>query len=189
MSIISYICFIICFWILVSTVRKGADVLSPGRVFGFIWSLAIGLADMKLSKLQDVRSPESWIQLMIGPLSFLVGVFLVYVLNLNSRLHSVDHIREEWQVHPINHRRLYYSMVLLFILFLVGYGSIVLSGREIPILSSHPSAARMNFQLFGVGLFLHNVILIDVFTVLYAVTVQQSTYKKMVLICALSYQR
>lgn len=181
MSSITIICFLVCLGIVVSCFRKNADVLSPARVFGFIWSLVIGLADLKLSRLQHQWAFEDWIQILIGPLSFLVGIFITYVLNLQSQPLGIETMRQKWQTQLINHKKLFNIIIILFVLFLVAYTSIYFTQGEIPLFSSRPGIARLNFEMFGLGLFLHNVALIGFFTVLFFLIVKGEKGKKLIL--------
>lgn len=163
----AFICALIGLVIVLSTLRKGADPLSPARVFGLVWAIAVGLAELKLSKLQHQWSTESWIQLLIGPAAFLVGVFIVYILNLRTPIQPVAQVRSRWRLHNIDTGRLFVLTAGLSVLFVLGYIGILLLGREIPLFSAKPGVARLQFQIFGIGLFLHNVVLIIFFTVLY----------------------
>lgn len=182
MSLISFICLIICLGIIVSTFRRDADIFSPARVFGFIWCLAIGLADLKLSRLQHVWTLESWIQLLIGIGSFLMGTFILYVLNLNSRLLPISKIRENLRLQTIDHQKLYKSIIILFILFLAIYAVLILTGREIPLFSSRPGQARIKLQIRVVGLLINNVVIIIFLTVMYCVTDVRKQFKRVSLI-------
>lgn len=178
MSAIAICCFMICLAIVLSWFRVRADMFSPARVFAFVWALTIGLAELKMSRLQHAWSPESWLVLLLGPTAFLAGVFILYVLHLRAPLHPVAGIRIVWRSLPVVENRLFYAAAVLFVLFLVGYGSIIVSGREIPVFSARPGRARLAFQLFGVGLFLHNAVLIVLLTVIYHLKVPDKKLRK-----------
>ena len=94
MSWISWICFSICLGIILSAFKHDADPLSPSRVFGFIWSLSIALADLKFSAFQHVWAIDSWILLLTSILAFLVGTFIACVLNLKRNIIPVPMMRE-----------------------------------------------------------------------------------------------
>ncbi len=183
MSLVAFICFFICAGIIASTIPRGADVFSPARVFGFIWILSIGFAELKLSRLQYEWSIESWIHLLIGPVAFLLGTFIVYILNLNSKIIPLNKIRKDWNLKTINHNALLRYIIVLFSLFVAAYIVLVLVGREIPLFSSQPGQARKDFQLFGVGLFINNVVIIISLTVLYCITEINKINSKIFLIC------
>lgn len=182
MSIISFTgCLLIIFY----SLRKKVDVFSPGKIFAFIWLLAIGLTDLKLSRLQHEWPPIVWLQLLIGPFTFLLGAGLVYIIKLNKEIFTIETIRNYRDQFNLNTSRIYSSIIVLFILFIFGYGIIYLNTGEIPILSPKPGVARANFTMFGIGLFLHNVVLIVLFTVIYIILVKEKTKKKF-LISAMS---
>ncbi len=182
MSWISTICFAACVGIIASSVRKDRDMLSPGRVFGFIWCFVIGLADLKLSSLQRVWTTDSWIQVLVGPASLFAGLFVVYVLNLNQELLSIGGLRSKLRTTMVlDARRMFRIIIALFILFLGAYGSLVLLGKQIPLLSLQPGLARLEFQAFGLGLLLHNVEVIVILSALYWFCVEATAGKKRVL--------
>lgn len=182
MTPVAFLCFLICFAVLVSMFRARADALSPARVFGFVWSLTIGLADLKLSRLQHAWSAESWLVVLLGPLCFLAGRFAVWVVHLRVPLTPIRELRESWRESPVNGRYLFRAGVVLFLLFLVGYAAILLSGKEIPVFSARPGRARLAFQLFGLGLFLHNAVLIVLITVLAFLSGQVRLFRRGVLV-------
>ena len=93
MTWISFICFILLFILLFSLFKKETDVFSPARLFLIIWSLAIGLADLKLSRYQINWTNYSWIMLLISLSSMLIGMFIVYVINLDKPLKKIESIR------------------------------------------------------------------------------------------------
>lgn len=182
MSWVTIVCFIICFLIIMSFFRPDTDIFSPGRIFTFIWSLAIGLTDLKFSGLQHEWTPIVWIQLLLGPISFLIGVSFVYVINIGKRVWSLNELRSNRQFFEINHANLFKAIIFLFILFLIAYGAIYLKTHNIPLFSAKPWEARTNFEMFGIGLFLHNVILIIFFTGIYSVLVKKDRMRKAILI-------
>jgi oligosaccharide repeat unit polymerase len=181
MSWISLISFIICSIIIIASFRSKADIFSPGRVFGFVWALTLGLTDLKLSGLQHEWSLEIWIQVLIGPIAFLIGVAIVYVINLNTEVHSLDYLRNNEQLYEIDKSKLYKVVIILFSLFLLGYIIIYLKTYEIPLFSSKPGKARANFTMFGIGLFLHNVVLIVFFSCVYFITEKKNKLRKSIL--------
>jgi oligosaccharide repeat unit polymerase len=146
-----------------------------------VWFLAIGLTDLKLSRLQHEWPPVIWLQVLIGPVSFLLGAGLVYTYKLNKDIFTIDAIRNYRNQFTLNTDRIYSSTIVLFLLFIFGYVLIYLNTGEIPIFSAKPGAARANFTMFGIGLFLHNVVLIVLFSVIYSILVREETKKKLFL--------
>lgn len=182
MSWISLISFIICSIIIITSFRSKADIFSPGKVFGFVWALTLGLTDLKLSGLQHEWSLEIWIQVLIGPIAFLIGVATVYVIHINTEVHSLDYLRNNEQFYEIDKSKLYKVVIILFSLFLLGYIIIYLKTHEIPLFSSKPGKARANFTMFGIGLFLHNVVLIVFFSCVYFITEKKNKLRKSILV-------
>ena len=178
MTTVSLICFFICLAIIASALRRDADALSPARVFGFVWALAIGLTDLKLSGLQHHWSVESWAQLLIGVFSFLLGTLIAFVLNLGKPVLSVESIRRSW-VKEVDERKLFISIVVLFALYILAYVVITfVKGVHPPLFSAKPWIARRDFTMFAIGLFLHNIVIVAFFSVVYVLTTHQQKRKK-----------
>ncbi len=182
MSWISILSFSICFGIIIISLRSNKNIFSPGRIFAFVWSLAIGLTDLKLSGLQHNWSLEIWIQVLIGPIAFLVGCALVYVTYLGKKVYSNDYLRSNHQFFKIDTKKLFKVILILFFLFFLSYSIIYLKTGEIPLFSDRPGKARANFTMFGIGLFLHNVVLVGFFTSVYSILEKKNRIRKGVLI-------
>ncbi|MCL4548434.1 MAG: oligosaccharide repeat unit polymerase [Bacteroidetes bacterium] len=181
MSIISIISFVICLLIVLSSFRTNADIFSPGRAFGLVWSLVIGLTDLKLSGLQQQWPLEIWIQVLLGPLTFLIGVFVAYIINLNKEVVPVNSMRVNRQFWEVDKQKLFRTITVLFFLFIVSYVIIYLKSGEIPLFSAKPGVARSNFTIFGIGLFLHNVVLIGFLSAVYFVLEKKKLIRKSLL--------
>jgi oligosaccharide repeat unit polymerase len=182
MNLISVICFCIGFIVLLFSFRKGADSFAPGRIFAFVWSVALGITNLKLSRLQHVWSAEVWINMLLGPLSFILGLTFVYILFLDKKVRPIYFFRRNYDEYFIDGARLYKTIIVLFVLFLVAYGSILAKSGEIPLFSPNPGKARANFTMFGIGMFLHNVVLIVFFTALYFVIEKKNRPQKIILV-------
>lgn len=181
MSIVSGLSFVIAVAILVSWVRRKSDLLSPGRVFGFVWAITIGLTDFKLSGLQHQWSLDVWLQVIIGPAAFIVGTMVMYTFNLNREIWTNDYLRSNRQLYAVDNDRLFLAISVLFYLFLLAYVTIVIKAGTIPILSSQPSKVRANFNMFGIGLFIHNVVLVVFFSVMYFIYEKNNKPKRKIL--------
>lgn len=167
MNLLSLTFFFIGFLVLLFSFRKGVDIFSPGRIFTLVWSVALGITELKLSWLQHSWSLEVWIQILMGPISFLLGLSFIYALFLGKEIKPINFYRNNRNNYSVDKEKLYNAIVLMFVLFLVGYIAIVLKAGNVPLLSSDPGKIRANFSMFGLGLFLHNVVLIVFFATLY----------------------
>ncbi len=151
---ISIGCFLLLLGIIVSCFHKGADLFSPARVFGTVWLTCIGLADLKLSAFQHIWSTWAWSALLLGILSYLLGIFVMYILNLDKRIGSVASFRNRLEGIILISQKKYYGIVLcLFGLYILSYGLETLAFGGLPILSNAPDRARSEYGLFGVHLF------------------------------------
>jgi oligosaccharide repeat unit polymerase len=182
MSIISLTGFVCCLAILASALRRDADALSPARVFAFVWAFAIALTDLKLSGLQHTWAMSSWVALFIGVSSFLLGTLIAFVHYLGKPLLSIESIRRSW-TNDIDERRLFISIAVVFSLYLFAYLVITfIKGVSPPLFSAKPWIARKEFTMFAIGLFLHNVVIVAFFSVVYVLIAKQERRKKWIVL-------
>ena len=180
MTWISFLCFIILFLIIFS-MRKGGDVFSPGKVFGFIWALGIGLADLKFSRLQHPWSSLEWIFLLLGVCSFLAGVYVTNVINLGKPVYPIYEMRKVISRTVTNETFLFRFTVILFLCYLASYSTSVMINGTVPLFSKIPSEARTRFGVFGIGLINHAAPAIMFLTVQYYLLTERHHYKKTLL--------
>jgi oligosaccharide repeat unit polymerase len=178
---ISILFFGIAALIVLVTILKKADFFSPARIFGFIWSLAIALTDLKLSGLQRSWSYESWLLVLLGPASYLVGFFIAYVLNLRSTLLPLSEIRQISKSTILNSNRLFIIICVAFGFYSIGYLIIYLVKGFVPLFSPFLGATRGEFTLFGLGLSVHTMPIIVFFSVVYHLTTTKEKVKKSIL--------
>ncbi len=171
MSWISVACFGICAGIILTLFRRGADPLSPARVFGFIWSLAIGLAELKLSRLQHEWNADSWVLLLTGITAFLAGIFITYVLHLNTELVPIKRMRQLLRREEVREERLFWLICLGVAVYSLAYIVNYLMRGWLPIAVVGTKLGRTEFNVSGVTLFLFSAAFIIFFTVLYYVQV------------------
>ena len=139
--------------VIASMVWRTADPLSPIRVFLLIWLSALGLAELKLSGYQQQWSLFSWFVLFITIGSFLIGIMTSHVLWLRKPRLSIPDVRARLKALPIDDvllRRIIFSLVGLYLVSLVAETAIV---GYVPLFSSKPDVARVEFGVFGIHLF------------------------------------
>jgi oligosaccharide repeat unit polymerase len=161
--------------------RRGADILSPARVFGFVWSVAIGLADLKLSRLQHEWSLEEWLLLFIGVVSFLLGISYASILSERERPLSMKERRVVLRAQPIGDRTLFRLILITFLLYAVAYSASVWITGFIPLFSRNPTIMRTKFTVFGIGLLNHAAPSILFFIVEYILLVKNRLPQKIAL--------
>lgn len=156
MSVISIICFLIFTSTLLTGFRKNSDLFAPARIFVMIWSLAIGLAELKLSFYQHEWSLYSWSTLLIGIFSFLSGIILIYLFRINHPVLNRTNFRETVTSKGINEKLFYSLTMLLFIFYIIGYlGTVIIKGF-IPALHPLPGESRTQITVFAFGLLIHS---------------------------------
>jgi len=161
--------------------RKNTDVLSPARVFGITWSLVFGLANLKLSRLQFEWTFIQWISALMGPISFLIGLYFTYVFNMGARLLPIYEIRQKVREQKINDKRLFYLTIFSFIIYLIGFIAVYSIKGQIPLFSFNPSATRTEFTFFGIGLFIHNVSVVIIFSIIYHLFTKKNNNRKLII--------
>ena len=181
MSWVSLICFAICFGIVLSIFRREADLLSPARVFGFIWSLAIGLTDLKLSALQHAWNLESWAILLIPLVAFLTGTFITYVLNFDGELVPIRTMRQLLRTEEVREGRLFWFILLAAVTYAVSYLVIFLVKGWLPIFVIGTRTSRVEFNIIGFTVFLYSAGFIVFFTLIYYLVGRGKRSRKIIL--------
>jgi oligosaccharide repeat unit polymerase len=178
---ISLLCLGICGGIVLSVFRHEADPFSPARVFGFIWSVAIGLAEFKFSALQHDWSIGSWLLLLAAISAFLAGTFVAYVLNLGKDLVPIRSMRRVLRHEEVHEARLF----LLICVSVATYGSAYIANFLIkgwlPIFVIAKNVSRVDFNVSGLTLFLYSAAFIVFFTLVYHLQVRGHKGKKAIL--------
>lgn len=181
MSWISWVSFGICIGIILSMIRRDADLLSPARVFGFVWSLAIGLTELKLSRFQTEWNAQSWILLLLGLGSFLVGVFITYVLNVGRHVVPIDTMRRELRHAQVYEERLFKAIWISVIVYGVSYLVIYAVKGFLPVFVVGTKISRVDFYVFGFGVLINSTAYIIYFTLLYHFLVPGNKRRKRIL--------
>lgn len=182
MNLTSAACFLASFLLLISAFRKDADVFSPGRVFLLVWTLVFGLTELKFSRLQGTWTTAVWLQVLLGPLAFATGIFMTFAINIRTSLLTPGQIRLRWHTATVDGDRLFWLVVVLFLLYFLAFAVILFIKRVTPpLFSARPDIARLEFTMFGIGLFLHNVAPIMFLSAVYGVSVEGRRTRKWLL--------
>lgn len=182
MTFVSSLCFVIAFFIGVSCLPRGADVFSPARVYGFMWSVALGLADLKFSAYQHAWGTFAWIAMLLGIVSFLLGVFFVEVLCLEQKMFSVENVRDHIKKELFSVGVLFNMIILLFACYSVGYIIEWLAFGVLPIFAPFPEKARIEYGVFGVHLFQSLMPIILFLIVEFFMLVRKAPIRKILLV-------
>lgn len=183
MNFYSFFSFIIFAVVLFYTLaKKEEDIFSPGRLFILVWSFAIGLTQLKLSRLQYQWDIISWIYLLIPIFSVLAGIFTIYVIYFNKKINTLNSIRNVIITTKINELNLIKIIIILFFIYLISYLIIYVYTGFIPLFTKYPNEARTKWSLFGVGLFVHLAPIILYLIILYWILVRKKIVKKVVLL-------
>jgi oligosaccharide repeat unit polymerase len=178
---VSILFFSIAVLIVLLTIIKKADILAPARVFGIIWCVALGLTDLKLSSFQHPWSYESWLMVLLGPLSYCLGFFIAYVMNIQSTLLPISQIRQLSKEFEINSNRLFILTSVAFGFYAGGYLIIYWVVGFVPLFSPLLGAVRGEFTMFGLGMSVHTMPLIVFFSVVFHLTTPGEKIKKHIL--------
>ncbi len=167
MNLLSVIVFLLVTIFILLSIRKGGDILSPTRVFGLTWCIVLGLADLKLSGLQHTWGLNGWLLALLGPCSFILGLFIAYIINFDSRFLTINEMRQIMKNHEIKDASLFNFIIVAFVAYIFGYLIIYLVKGYLPLFTFRPGAARIEYSVFGVGLFIHHMPIIIYFSIVY----------------------
>lgn len=151
MTAISVTCFIL--FILIILLGRTSDFFSPSKIFSLVWLLAIGLTDMKLSRLQIHWNTFAWFSLLLPIFSFLLGSFIIYVSFFNTKFLKIHSIRSMFSQNNIDDKVLYKIILTLFILYFISYSITYFIRGFIPLFTNYPEIARTKWGVFGFGSF------------------------------------
>jgi oligosaccharide repeat unit polymerase len=152
--------------------RRDADPFSPARVFGFIWGIAIGLAEFKFSALQHDWSLESWFLLLAAISAFLAGTFVAYILNLGKELVPIRLMRQVLRREEVLEARLFFVICASAAVYGSAYIANFLIKGWLPIFVIAKNVSRVDFNVSGLTLFLYSAAFIVFFTVVYHLQVR-----------------
>lgn len=181
MSIISFVSFLVLFVLLISLFKTKTDIFSPVRLFLIIWTISIGLTELKLSRLQREWTIYSWIIIAISLFSFLLGIFFVYAQNFDKRKHTVLQIRDIFIIQKIDSETLLKIIYILFFIYLLSYLTIYLVVGFIPLFTTRPDLMRTRFTLFGLGIIIHSVPTLIYLIIIYYLKVKKNSFNKLIL--------
>jgi len=156
MNLLSFFLLGLALLLILSFAKKGTDIFSPARLFSIVWLFLIGLSLLKLSRYQFEWSWFSWLVIFTTIFSFLLGTFVVYVINFNSRVNSISFIRViQSEYYSINTYSIFKVILLLFLAYIISYIVIYLVVGFIPAFTPRPNLVRAKWGMFGFGLLIH----------------------------------
>lgn len=181
MSAVSVICFLLLFLLLLTFFRRRTDIFSPGRLFSIIWLLAVGLTELKLSRFQFEWTTYSWFALIIPIISFLLGIFIVYVINYNNHIDRINAVRIKFNEAQIDIDMLFMIIITLFILYSVSFTITYMIRGFLPMFTKMPEVARTKWGVFGYGVFVLSIPTILYLSFLYLFLVKEKHFKKILI--------
>lgn len=182
MPVISFVCLLAFLLILIFAFRKRADLLSPGRVFLLLWLFILGLVELKFSRLQAEWELFDWVMVLLGLLTFLTGIYISYIINLDKPFLPVSQIRLKFRELEINESRLFYFIIIYFLLCLVSFIVEWQIEGYIPLLTSRPDSARVMFGVYGLHYIVNSINVVLFLIIQYFIFVKSSFTKKSVLV-------
>lgn len=182
MTVISYICLLTFLLTLILGFRKNADLLSPGRVFLLLWLFILGLVELKFSRLQSEWELLDWVMVLLGLSTFLSGIYISYIINLDKPFLSVSKIREKFRELEINDTRLFYFIIFYFLLCFVSFIAEWQIEGYIPLFTSKPDSARVMFGVYGLNYIVNSINVVLFLTIQYFIFVKSNLTKKTILV-------
>lgn len=182
MPIVSLICLIIFFVLLISGLRKNADFLSPARIFGMLWTFVLGVVELKQSHLQLQWSSFDWFVVLLALFTFLLGIYISFVINLDRPFLHVSKIRSSIREAGVNEKSLFRFIIIYTIIYIVCFIAEWQLEGYLPIFTSDPDRARILFGIFGLHLIVSSANVILFLVIQYFIFVKANYQKKAVLI-------
>ncbi len=180
MSSVSVICFVLFFLIFLLGRKK--DFFSPAKVFALVWLLTIGLTDLKLSRLQITWNGLAWFSLLLAIFSFLLGVYIVYVLFFYSKFLKIEEVRSRFSKTEIDENLLYKIIIVLFVLYSTSYIITYMIRGFVPIFTKMPEIARTKWGVFGIGSFVLTIPAILYLSMIYVFISKTILSRKLIII-------
>ncbi len=182
MPIFSLICFIVFFVLLISGLRKTADFLSPARIFGMLWAVVLGIVQLKQSHLQILWSPFDWFVALLALITFLLGIYISFIINLDRPFLHVTKIRKSIRDVGLNEINLFRFIVVYTFIYIFCFIAEWQIEGYLPIFTSDPDRARILFGVFGLHLIVSSANVILFLVIQYFIFVKANYQKKGVLI-------
>jgi oligosaccharide repeat unit polymerase len=181
MTLAQFISLFIIGMIICINLIKGSDFFSPGKLFALVWSFVIFITEFKFSRLQHDWSLYTWIVLLTGLFSFIIGTFVAYVINITKPVHPLPDLREVIQTKDkYNFHNLYFIILIIFSLYTFSYIVEVILAGGLPIMSAFPDRARMELGIFGLHLFVNSIPVLLFLCVEYFVLKSNDRKKKII---------
>lgn len=147
--------FLFLFLIITFLIRR-SDLLSPGRLFSLVWIIVLGLCVLKLSRYQYEWSWYSWVVILTTLISFLLGIYIVYVLNIGKNFYPIPYTRKtQLYQYELNTYAVFKVIIFLFSVYIISYLVIYLTEGFLPAFSKRPDQNRSTWGLFGFSIFIH----------------------------------
>lgn len=184
MDPIVIICATLVLCLVVSSLRRGADPFSPGRVFSIVWGISIGLTELKLSAFQHTWSGYAWVTFVTGIVAFLIGVFTVYVPYVNRPFLSIEAVRARiWELgrERVDESKFFRVIIILFLAYLAAYAIEALIFGTVPLFSPRPDILRVTFGVFGLHLIVNAMMGIVLLSAEYLLVVPRRGMRKRII--------
>jgi oligosaccharide repeat unit polymerase len=182
MPIISSICFTIFFILLFSGLRKNVDFLSPARIFLMLWTIVLGVVQLKFSHLQLLWSSFDWFVALVAIITFLFGIYISFIINLDRPFLHVTKIRASIRDAGINEKNLFRFIIVYTFLYIICFIAEWQIEGYLPIFTSDPDRARIFFGIFGLHLIVSSANVILFLVIQYFIFIKANYQKKGILI-------
>lgn len=182
MPAISVICFSVLIALLLSGFRRSADFLSPARIFIMLWAVVLGIVQLKESHLQLLWSSFDWFVVLLALITFLLGIYISFIINLNKPFLHVTLIRQRIRESGIKEINLFRFIIVYSAIYIICFIAEWLIEGYLPIFTSNPDRARIFFGVFGLHLIVSSANVLLFLVIQYFIFVKANYYKKGILI-------
>lgn len=181
MPFISFICFFIFLAFLITGFKRNAEFLSPARIYIMLWAFVLAMVEYKFSRLQFKWSSFDWLIVLLGVTSFIIGIYLSFIINLNKPFHNVSEIRIRIRELSVNENKLFWVIIIYFFICLISFIAEWQIEGYIPLFTSDPDKARVMFGIFGLHYILQSIIVVLFLIIEYFILINKNRFKKTLL--------
>lgn len=166
--------------VFITSFKGDKNVFSPARFWIILWSLVIGITQLKWSNLQNDWSNLTWVILISSLLSFLLAVYTTNVV-LNRYTINTPNVISEINTKK-NEEFLGKVIFVLILLYFLAYVIEYISIGFLPMFTENPSKSRLEFDIFGVHLIVNSILTIIILLAEYFIFFKPKKIKKMLFI-------
>ena len=143
-----------------------------------LWAMVFGLIELKFSRLQFQWNSFEWFMALCGIITFLLGVYISYIINIDKPYLPVSEIRNKIREANLNERKLFRFIIIYFFIYIISFIIEWQIVGFLPLLTANAARARLLFKVFGLSLIVGSANVILFLVIQYFIFFKTSIKKK-----------